>query len=639
MADGRMRCAGADPVPACPARPPSLAGAARVAAPAEPAEPAEPAAPGSRAVGSPGTARRGTLTALLTALTLVVALLGPGGQSPATAAQRSAQVTGWLASWALEDGVAAVEANPELMREASPFWFSARAARGRVVLSSGVSAARRTAIIARLRAAGVAIIPSVADGSAARAMAAVLRDPTARSRHVAQLVDLVVAGGYDGIELDYEKFAFADGTSTWAATRPAWVAFIRQLGAALHKRDKQLAVAVPPVYDGRRARGSGYWVYDYAGMAGAVDSLRIMTYDYSVSRPGPISPLSFVRRTMTYAVSAFPRERIRMGLPAYGRLWIARRSDGSKAITGTCPTGKVPGTTSFTSAKAHTYLTGKAGGKALDVRYDAVTGETVAAFTRKYKGTTSSGRTTSCTVRHEAWWVDARGVAARMPLVERYGLAGVAVWHLGGVDAASWLALRRAAGIKSPTAVVLVASPTRVGVGSALSLRARVTGAPEGSTVTLKRRSHGATTWRKVSTAKLDRAGRVTFAIRSVRTTASWRVLLDATATTAASRATVKVPVVPKVTARVSDTTPPAGSVVTVKVTVTPARKGMTVRRQVLANGEWTTLAKDRTDARGRATFRITWPQAPTDLSYRVRTSAKGGLARGTSATFRIRSR
>ncbi len=318
---------------------------------------------------------------------------------------------------------------------------------------------------ARLRAKKVRVIPSVADGSSARAMAAVLKDPAARARHVRQLTSLVVTEGYQGIELDYEKFAFSDGSSTWAATRPAWVAFIRQLGKALHAKGRKLAVAAPPMYSARRDSSGGYWVYDYAGMAPSVDSLRIMTYDYSVSRPGPISPLAFIRRTLAFATSAFPRGRIRMGLPAYGRIWVARRSNGSQAITGKCPASGIPGTRSFTTATALSYLTERAGGKAPTVRFDRTAGEAVATLKRTYKGKNSKGKKTSCTVTFQAWWMDSRGVALRVPLVRKFGLAGVAVWHLGGVDRASWTALRGRA-LPVATTVTTVADPQPVVVGS-----------------------------------------------------------------------------------------------------------------------------------------------------------------------------
>ena len=490
------------------------------------------------------------------ALTLLVGLLTPADPAVAADPTPTPLVTGWLPSWATDAALAGVEVNADLIGEASPFWYTAKASGGAVSVSTTMSPDTVAGVVARLRAKGITVVPSVADGSAAKAMAAVIADPAARAAHVNQLVELVAVNGYDGIELDYEKFAFSDGTSTWAATRPAWVAFVTELGTALHGAGKQLALAVPPMYDGTYTSSSGYWVYDYAGVAPVVDSLRIMTYDYSVSRPGPISPLPFIRRTLAYAVTAFPAARIRMGLPAYGRLWTARKADGTPSITGTCPTTGVPGTTSFTTATAMTYLTSVAGA-APTLRYDEPSGEMVATFAKEYAGVDKDGKATSCVVDHEAWWVDSRGVAARMPLVTEYGVAGVAAWHLGGVDPDSWNAMRAfAAGIPFvPPAPIVTPAVTTL------------------------------------------------------------------------------------VEARPSTLAPKKGKKVKVRVQVTPGKKSVTVRRQMLVKGKWKTMSTKRTSSAGRVTFTFRWPKAKTSRTYRVTTKKKGALPAGRSAEFTIRTR
>ena len=465
--------------------------------------------------GAPGRVVRPAVI-LAMALTLLVGLLTPTNPAAAADPTPTPLVSGWLPSWATDTALAGVEGNADLIGEASPFWYTARASGGAVSVTTTMSPETVAGVLASLRAKGIAVIPSVADGSAAKAMAAVLADPAARAAHVSQLVDLVTVSGFDGIELDYEKFAFSDGTSTWATTRPAWVAFVTELGTALHGLGKRLALAVPPMYDGSYTSSSGYWVYDYAGVAPVVDSLRIMTYDYSVSRPGPISPLSFIRRTLGYAVTAFPAARIRMGLPAYGRLWTARRADGTPSITGTCPTTGVPGTTSFTTATAMTYLTSVAGAPPA-LRYDEPTGEMVANFAKEYAGLDADGMATSCVVDHEAWWVDSRGVAARMPLVTEYGVAGVAAWHLGGVDPDSWAAMRAFASGMPFVATPPIATPA-------------------------------------VSTV---------------------------------------------VQARPSTLAPKRGKMVKVRVQLTPVKKSVTVRRQMLVKGMWKTMSTKRTPPRG----------------------------------------
>jgi spore germination protein YaaH len=506
-------------------------------------------------LGAPGRVIRGACIIAM-ALALLVGSIATSPPAAAADPTPTPLATGWLPSWATDTALASVENNADLIGEASPFWYTAKASGLAVSVSTTVDAATRERVVASLRTRGIAVIPSVADGSAARAMAAVLQDRVARSAHVNQLVDLVTSSGFDGIELDYEKFAFSDGASTWAKTRPSWVAFVTELGTALHGAGKRLALAVPPMYDGKYTSSSGYWVYDYAGVAPVVDSLRIMTYDYSVSRPGPISPLSFIRRTLAYAVTAFPASRIRMGLPAYGRLWTARRADGTASITGTCPATGVPGTASFTTATALTYLTAVAGAQPT-LRYDDATGEMVATFAKEYAGTDAAGKATSCVVDHEAWWVDARGVAARLPLVTEYGVAGVAAWHLGGVDADSWTAMRTfAAGVP-----FVVPMPI------------------------------------------------VTPAVKTM------------------------------VEARPSTLTPRRGKKVTVRVQVTPGKKSVTVRRQMLVKGTWKTLASKRTTAKGRVTFTFRWPKSKTSRTYRITTKKKGSLPAGRSEQFVLTTR
>jgi spore germination protein YaaH len=575
-----------------------------------------------------------------------VGSLGPAGPARAADPPRAPLVSGWLPSWATQAALAGVEGNADLFSDASPFWYTARASGGTTTVSTSVAASTRAAVLASLRSRGIPVIPSVADGSAARAMATVLKDPTARARHVAQLVDLAVANGFDGIELDYEKFAFSDGSSTWATTRPAWVAFVTQLGKALHAQGKKLALAVPPMYNGSRSSSSGYWVYDYAGVAPVVDSLRIMTYDYSVSRPGPISPLSFIRRTLSYAVTAFPAERIRMGVPAYGRLWVARRADGTQSITGTCPTGAPLKATSFTTATALSYLASRAGATPPVLRFDDPTGEMVATFRSTYTGTRKDGTPTSCDVDHQAWWVDARGVALRMALINEFRLAGAAVWQLGGVDAGSWAALRSFARSRTPAepvaTTVAVVAPRRHVAGSNLGLTVRVTSAEGGvigAPVTLERRSVPSSTWRTVATVPTDVSGRAAFTISGLASTTSWRARVAASSVWRAAEGRASTKVAPKVAVKPSTLSPAPGATVTLKVRLTPKRRYVTVVRQMLVNGAWRTMASKQTNAKGRVTFTIQWPKAPTANTYRVITRKTDGLVAGESPRFSIKTR
>jgi spore germination protein YaaH len=68
-----------------------------------------------------------------------------------------------------------------------------------------------------------------------------------------------------------------------------------------------------------------YWEesFDYAALASCFDSCTIMSYGFawSGSGPGPISPLSWIEEIYNYAVTVIPKEKIFLGMPAYGYRW------------------------------------------------------------------------------------------------------------------------------------------------------------------------------------------------------------------------------------------------------------------------------------------------------------------------------
>jgi spore germination protein YaaH len=381
---------------------------------------------------------RRTATGLLVALALILT-----GCAPKRAAN------GWIPYWESAGGRAAVDANRELFSEVSPFWFRAT---GATTIASDESAGDAASIVAVARSANLPLVPAVRDGTPARAMAAILADPAQRAAHVRTLVNLAVANGYAGLELDYEQIAFADGTSTWPATRPRWVQFVAELGAALHANAKLLTVTVPPVYNGTRAPGSGYWVYDWAGLAPSVDRLRIMAYDYSFGAPGPIAPLWWVNSILAYAVRVVPPAKIQIAVPTYGRSWVTR-------VTGICPAGAHPGRFDVRANRAAALAREK---RAVPVR-DPSSGEMTFSYVDTFTGpppppppTTSTTvasppstaraaappGTVTCQVSRTVYYPDPKAVLDRAALVGKYGIAGISEWALGFEDRAQWQPLR-----------------------------------------------------------------------------------------------------------------------------------------------------------------------------------------------------
>jgi len=331
----------------------------------------------------------------------------------------------WVPYWGLDTAMADTAQRVPSMREVSPFWFNSVGVE-EIIVDPNASGEMTSRFMETVDGLDVKVVPSIIDAMPAGAMAAILADPGDRSRHVDTIRTFASDGDYDGIDIDYEQFAFADGRDTWATTRPNWVAFIEELGAALRADGRTLTVSIPPVYDAGQTSESGFWVYDYGAIVEHVDRIRMMTYDFSVGEPGPIAPLSWVERSITGAIEATGApEKLVLGLPAYGRNWPV-------FTAGVCPAEDVPGRTSVT-ARTVDDLIELRGATPVWVE---VTGE----WTFEYDLEVTDG-TTTCVQTRQVHYVDGDGIALRMDLARQYRLDGVSLWAFGFDDAEVWGAI------------------------------------------------------------------------------------------------------------------------------------------------------------------------------------------------------
>jgi spore germination protein YaaH len=252
-----------------------------------------------------------------------------------TACNPNRFVSGWVPHWAASEGRAGFTnaAATPMFSDISPFFFTATAPEGAPVNVGSETQLKLTVDAAKAR--GLKVLPSITDGTGKGVMAAILADPPSRAAHVADLVGLVVNRGYDGIDLDYEGFAFADDRPTWDTTRPNWVTFVNELAAALHDKGKLLSITIPPTWIEVGVL-RGYPVYDPAAMGAVADRVRLMVYDWSFAGgpPGPISPITWLNLVIAYNDPIIPNAKLQLGVPSYGRNW------GRKVNTGeSCPTG------------------------------------------------------------------------------------------------------------------------------------------------------------------------------------------------------------------------------------------------------------------------------------------------------------
>jgi HAD superfamily hydrolase (TIGR01509 family) len=389
----------------------------------------------------------GVVAAVVAVAVGISAFSGGGADDPPRRPPGPLAVHAWTPYFALADAVPDLPGRAASFDQLSPFWWEATAD-GSIRVQDNVPTELAEQFLDIARDNDVPLVASILDGTEAGVMAGILADPDRRASHVDAVASFAADNDFDGIDIDYEQFAFADGQSTWAATRPNWVAFIEELGRRLHDDGRLLVVSVPWISGDGTESDPGYWVYDYASITPHVDTIRIMAYDYSVesSPPGPIAPLPWVRSIIaaTSAASGDPSKLV-LGIPLYGRNWVV-------STTGTCP-ADAEGNISQSAR----YL------EDLAVRRGAtpevVPGDEEMRFTYDLEVTDG---TTTCTQTREVHYVDGARAQQRIQAAVDGGLAGVSMFSFGYEDAATWTGIETVAASLTPP---LSSTPTTVADG------------------------------------------------------------------------------------------------------------------------------------------------------------------------------
>lgn len=284
-------------------------------------------------------------------------------------------------------------------------------------------------------------------------LASVLKSPSRRDALTDKLTAWTVAIDADGLDLDWENFAFNDGSHTWRATRPAFVAAVKQLAGKLHAEDRLLSVTVPAGSrpfgpDGQPRSGSGYTVYDWAAIADSVDRLNLMTYDYSWDKPGPIGPAPWAAEVVRSAIAQMGRDNARkivVGAPLYGKSWPTVGSDGRQVTVGKCPASwrasSVKAVFSVTPSSARQL----AAAEGTRPRFDRTSKEYTFSYAEpqagKYRVTVGSGkkqrterRSRTCAVSRTVWFADTASVNGRASMAKEQGIGGVFMWSLASTS-------------------------------------------------------------------------------------------------------------------------------------------------------------------------------------------------------------
>ena len=576
----------------------------------------------------------------LVSIALVVAtLLNPVAQAAENPPRKI--MTGWIPYYSMKTALPDVLNNSDLIKEVMPFWYTlkfdgkAKAAVVTDLYSPANPSVPISEPLTALHNAGFSIIPTITDGTDKLVLAGLLKSPTSRAQIISSIMNLVTSQNYDGIDLDFEGFAFVDGNTTWASTAPSWIAFIKELSTALHGQNKLLSISTPYVLNPNDAQ-KGYFVYSWAAIASSIDKLRIMTYDYSVSKVGPLGPITWAERTVQYAVSIMPASKIFVGVPGYGRDWVT-------AVSGVCPSN-VSGTVKV-GAKAATFVMRDAASLAATYgatpTYNDQFGEMTFSYQKVYNGTTDSGLSTSCTASRTAWYQDAKGWALRAALVTKYRIGGITVWTFGMEEPLAMESIRQVAKEIAPDQVSAVTSidKTAISYGDAITVSGALTikdKSPVANvTVHIEGKSGTDSTYRLLATAITGADGTFQKPIIVGRTTAI-RIHSDATWERSEGISPDVALSVNRVLNLSAPTVAKSGDEIVIAGNVRPRVAGNYIQIESLVGGVWKPLGQPViTDAQGA--FSLTLAGQPRSvLTLRATVAADALWAVVTSQTFNI---
>lgn len=133
-----------------------------------------------------------------------------------------------------------------------------------------------------------------------------------RQKLAEQIVQAIETYHLDGIHVDIENVTHRE--------RSAYAEFVELLRKKL-PAEKTVAVAVAANPNGYTQGWHGS--YDYQRLGKSADYLMLMTYDehYQGGSAGPVASLSFMERSIQYALQYVAPEKLVLGLPFFGRIW------------------------------------------------------------------------------------------------------------------------------------------------------------------------------------------------------------------------------------------------------------------------------------------------------------------------------
>lgn len=206
---------------------------------------------------------------------------------------------------------------------------------------------------------------------------------------------------YDGIALDFEGLGASPSTRDQDAQN--FTAFVKSLTQYVSGRS---VLAILPPLNG------AYLGYDHKAVGELVDAVVLMAYGYEdPSTASATAPWAKVDEAIRLELAAVPAEKVLLGVPAYGTVYVGGGAGGTSAVQAAV--------SSRPAARDVVVPDG------VDTWYSPADVSVRASW--------ESGGSA-----YRAFLEDNRTLQAHLSMAKRYGLRGAAVWRLGLLNQGWW---------------------------------------------------------------------------------------------------------------------------------------------------------------------------------------------------------
>lgn len=271
----------------------------------------------------------------------------------------------------------------------SPTWFS-------IIDNNGnISNIASTDYVAQAHERGMQVWGLVDNFNENIQTTTVLSNTSSRLNLVKQLLNAALGAGLDGINIDFEYLSEDVGVH--------FLQFLREMSIVCHANGLVLSVDNPVPEDFTSH-------YDRAEQGRVVDYVIIMGYDehyVGSAEAGSVASLPWVEKGIQDTLAEVPAERVINAIPFYTRLWKTAGGALTSEAIGMDQAQEV-----LSVHQVETYWDPNAG--------------------QNYGTYESEGAT------YQIWVEDAASIGAKVQLIPKYGLAGVAQWKLGFENSGIW---------------------------------------------------------------------------------------------------------------------------------------------------------------------------------------------------------